>query len=296
MAVEVTKARRDGLPPGESRLLVFWRRYRRNRTALVALFVLLGLYAMAAFAPWVAPQHWDFLDYSLKLRPPSFEHVMGTDQFGRDVFSRIVWGSRVSLTVGFVAMGVAVAVGVTVGAIAGYHGGGWLDVTLMRFAEAVDAIPLFFLLIVIASVVSRTTAMIMLIIGLTSWPSLAHLVRGQFLSLRQRDFVEASRAAGAMDGRIIFRHILPNVMAIIIVSATLRIGNAILAEAALNFLGFGTPPPYPTWGESIAAGRQFLRQAPWIATFPGLFITITVLAFNFFGDGLRDALDPKLKR
>ncbi|MFO7171435.1 MAG: ABC transporter permease [Bacillota bacterium] len=286
----------QGLTPLEPAWKAVWRRFKRNRTAVFGLVVLILLYLMAIFAPVLATQPLEFIDYSQKNRPPSLEHPFGTDQFGRDVWSRIVWGSRTSLTVGFVAAGVAVAVGTLIGGIAGYYGGTWLDIGLMRFAEAVESFPFFFLLIVVVSVVERSLFMIMLVIGLTSWPSLAMLVRGLVLSIRERDFVEASRALGASDRRIMWKHVLPNTVAVIIVSATLRIGYAILAEAGLSFLGFGPPPPTASWGKDIALGREVLRQAWWVATFPGLFITLTVLAFNFVGDGLRDALDPKMKR
>lgn len=283
--------------PAPSRLVTVWRRYQRSRTAVFGLAVLLALTLMAVLAPVLTRENIDYLDLAGKNQPPSAQHWLGTDQFGRDVADRIIWGSRTSLAIGFTAAGVAVAIGTIWGAIAGFYGGTWLDIAMMRFAEAVDLIPVLFLLLVVAAIVPRTGIVtVMLIIGATSWPSLAFLVRGQFLSWRERDFVEASRAAGARDMRIIFRHILPNVAAIIIVSATLRIGNAILVEAALGYLGYGAPAPTPSWGEAISAGRNFLRTAPWVATWPGIFITVTVLAFNFFGDGLRDALDPKHKR
>lgn len=279
----------------ESMAQIVWRRFKRSKTALFGLFILSVLAILAIFAKQIAPQPWDFFDTTFRNLPPSAEHWFGTDQYGRDVFSRIVWGARISLTVGFVAAGVAVVIGSTWGSIAGYYGGTWLDVSMMRIAEAISSIPLLILLVVVSSIVSRSVMTVMLVIGITSWPSLAFLVRAQFLSFRERDFVGAATAMGAMDRRIIFRHILPNVAAIIIVNATLRIGNAILSETALNFLGFGAPPPYPTWGEMLSTGRQVLRQAWWVTTIPGLFITLTVMAFNFVGDGLRDALDPKMK-
>lgn len=260
------------------------------------MLVLSTLVLMAVLAPWVAKEPWTHLDLVNKNVPPGAQHWFGTDQFGRDLFSRIVWGARISLAVGFVAAGVSVVVGSVWGAIAGYYAGSWLDVTMMRIAEAILSIPVLILLIVVSSIISRGILTVMLVIGLTSWPPLAFLVRGQFLTLRQWDFVQGARALGANDGRIIFRHILPNVMAVILVDVTLAIGGAILFEAALNFLGFGTPPPYPTWGEALSTGKAVIRQAPWVTAIPGLFITITVLSFNFIGDGLRDALDPKMKR
>lgn len=283
------------LPPAEGSFAPFWRRFRRNRMATGGLALLALLYGVALLAPWLGLQPVDYLDFGLKNRPPSLQFWFGTDHFGRDVFARILWGSRVSLSVGLIAAGVSVTIGTLVGAVAGFFGGTWLDITMMRLVEAVDAFPFYFLLVVVMAFMGQSTTLMMIVIGVTSWPQLARLVRGQVLSLRERDFALASRALGAGNGRIIFRHILPNAMAPVIVAAALGVGNAILAEAVLNFLGFGTPPPYPTWGEMINVGREFLRQAPWVATFPGIFITMTVLAFTFLGNGLRDALDPKLK-
>lgn len=285
----------QGLGKEESMFMVRWRRFRRSKTALAGLTILTILVIAAIFAPYIAPENWDHFDVVNKNKPPSAEHWLGTDMYGRDLFSRIVWGARISLSVGFVAAAVSVTIGSAYGAVAGYYAGSWLDVSMMRIAEAINSIPVLILLVVMASVVSRSVYTVMFVIGLTSWPSLAFLVRGQFLSLRQRDYVEAARAMGAQDKRIIFRHILPNVVALILVSATLRVGGAILFESALNFLGFGAPPPYPTWGEALATGRNVIRTAWWCTAFPGIFITITVLAFNFVGDGLRDAFDPKMK-
>lgn len=272
------------------------RRFMRNRAAMVGLSVLILLYLVALLAPILASQPLDFIDIPSRNLPPNWSHPLGTDSLGRDLLSRMIWGSRISLSVGFVAMGMAVTIGTVVGAVAGYYGGSWIDLLLMRIAEAIDLIPVFFLLITIVSVVRPSIFNIMLVIGLTSWPSMAQIVRGQFLSLRQREFTEASKALGATDARLIFRHILPNAVAPIIVSVTLRIGGAILTESGLSFLGLGTPPPQTSWGQLLAAGRQSLQHTPWLAMWPGLAILVTVLSFNFVGDGLRDALDPKMKR
>lgn len=281
-------------PVPETYLRMVWRRFRKHKLAMAGLCILLVLYAVALGAPFIATHPYYEINPPNRLAAPSAEHWLGTDDIGRDVFSRLVWGSRISLSVGFVAAGVAVLIGTTIGAIAGYYGG-WLDNALMRITEIVMAFPTFFLLLTIVSIVSRSIFNIMLVIGLTSWPALARMVRGQILSLREQEFTEAARALGAGDARIIFRHILPNALAPIIVSATLRIGGAILAESGLSFLGLGVPEPYPSWGSVLNAGRSYLRMAPWITTLAGVFIFITVLAFNYLGDGLRDALDPRLK-
>lgn len=281
-------------PEPESYGKMVWRRFRKHKLAMVGLYILLFMYALAIFAPLLATQSYEAVDPPNKLKPPSMEHFMGTDHIGRDVFSRVIWGSRISLSVGFVAAAVAVALGVLIGSTAAYFGGR-VDDMLMRFTEIIMAFPTFFLLLTIVFIVERSIFNIMLVIGLTSWPSLARMVRGQILSLREQEFTEAARALGATDARIIFRHILPNAMAPVIVSTTMRIGGAILSESSLSFLGLGVPEPYPSWGSILNAGRTYLLQAPWITTFPGIFIFLTVLAFNYVGDGLRDALDPRLK-
>jgi len=278
----------------ESYLKMVWRRFKRHKLAMAGLCFLIVMYVVAIFAPYIATQSYRHVDPPNRLQGMSEEHWMGTDNIGRDLFSRVIWGSRISLSVGFVAAGVAVLLGTVIGALAGYFGGA-IDNMLMRFTEMVMSFPTFFLLITIISIVERSIFNIMLVIGITSWPGLARMVRGQFLSLREQEFVLAARALGASNTRIIFRHILPNAMAPIIVSATLRIGGAILTESGLSFLGLGVQEPFPSWGSIINTGRTFLRQAPWITTFPGILIFLTVLSFNYVGDGLRDALDPRLK-
>ncbi|HYF95389.1 MAG TPA: ABC transporter permease [Symbiobacteriaceae bacterium] len=281
----------------ENQLRTICRRFFRNKAAVVGLGILLVLYLVAVFAPLLAPYPLDFLDVSLgKLPPGTSGHWLGTDHLGRDVLSRIIWGSRISLSVGFISMFMSVGIGAVWGAIAGYYGGTWVDIVMMRIAEAIELIPVYFLLITVVAVFRPSIINIMLIIGFTSWPGLANLVRGQFLSLRERDYTQASRALGAKDSRLIFRHILPNAAAPIIVSATLRIANGIMLESSLSFLGLGTQPPNVSWGQMVSLGRNYLRDIPWTAMYPGLAILITVLCFNFVGDGLRDALDPKMKR
>lgn len=286
-----------GTPKETSQFKQITRRFFRNKLAVAGLVVLLVLYAVAIFAPSLASQEIDAYDITQKFRPPSADHPLGTDNLGRDVLSRMIWGSRVSLTVGIVAMGMAVVLGTLVGAVAGYYGGSWIDIVLMRIAEAIDIIPVFFLLITVVALIPKPSIFyIMGVIGITSWPSLAYIVRAQFLSLRQRDFTEASRAMGAKDSRLILRHVLPNAAAPIIVSATLRIGGAILSESSLSFLGLGTQPPNVSWGQMLFSSRAFLKQAPWASLWPGFAIFLVVIAFNFVGDGIRDALDPRMKR
>lgn len=291
----------------ENQFFAIVRRFFRNRLAVVGLVVLVVLGLVAIFAPQLASQPLDArVDVPNRFQPPGDLFPLGSDSLGRDVLSRMIWASRVSLSVGFVAMFVAVAVGTFIGALAGFFGGSWLDIILMRIAEAIDLIPILFLLITVLAVIGGAGLNIggfhipniytmMFILGITSWPSLAMIVRGQFLSLRQRDFSEASRALGASRLRIMFRHILPNAVAPIIVSATFRVGGAILTESSLSFLGLGTQPPEVSWGQILALGRTYITNAPWLIWWPGLAILITVLAFNFVGDGLRDALDPRMK-
>jgi len=281
-------------PTTESYSRMVWRRFKKHKLAMLGLYVLIFMYSIAILAPVLSTHDYQDVDPPNKLLPPSREHLMGTDNVGRDVYSRILWGARISLAVGFVAAGVSVVLGTIVGSIAGYFGG-WVDNLLMRATEIVMAFPTFFLLLTIISIVERSIFNIMLVIGITSWPGLARMVRGQILSLREQEFTESARALGASDGRIIFRHILPNTMAPVIVSAPLRISGAILAESSLSFLGIGVQEPFPSWGSIINTGRHYLLQAPHLMIFPGLFIFLTVLSFNYVGDGLRDALDPRLK-
>jgi len=280
------------MPREETYLSMVWRRFRKHKLAVVSLCLLVILYTMAIFAPFIAPYHHSHMQIDKPLQPPSREHIFGTDRLGADILSRIIWGSRISLSVGLVAAGISLTLGTIVGSLAGYFAGTFIDDILMRITETIAAFPVMFLLLTVIAILPRSTFNIMIVIGLTSWPNLARMVRGQFLSLREMDYVESARAVGASDTRIVFVHILLNALAPIIVYTTLRIGGAILAESGLAFLGLGVVSP-PSWGTIINGGRSFLRQAPWIMGFPGLFIFLTVLAFNYVGDGLRDALDPR---
>lgn len=228
-----------------------------------------------------------------KLKPPSHKHLMGTDDLGRDVASRMIHGAGVSLKVGFVAVAIALIIGVLVGAMAGYYGG-WIDMVTSRVIEIVMCFPFFFLILAVIAFLPPSIYNIMLVIGITRWTSIARYTRGEFIRLKNQEFAEAARALGVLDQKIIFRHILPNALAPVLVSATFGIANAILIEAALSFLGLGIQPPMASWGGILALAKQFIEVAWWLATFPGLAIFITVTAYNILGEGLRDASDPRI--
>jgi len=270
-----------------------WRSFSRNRLAVAGLVAVILICLVALLAPYIAP--YDYAEQQVRnaVSPPSVEHPLGTDQWGRDILSRILVGSRVSLSVGVVAVVILIVIGVLVGAVAGYYRG--LDGPLMRFVDIMMSIPGFFLLLTIVALFGPSLVNTMLVIGLTSWMGTARLVRGQFLSLREKEFCAAARCIGATKLRIITHHLLPNTMAVIIVQATLFISQAILIESSLSYLGLGAQPPMPSWGGMLYQGRDYMRQAPWGTIFPGLAIFVTVMAFNLLGDGLRDALDPHLR-
>jgi len=284
-----------------------WRRFRRHKPAIIGLIVLVLLvfYALAG-ALVFSEKYSNFNETSLRLQAPSAKHPFGTDSIGRDVLARTIYGGQISLLIGLTAVVVETFLGILVGALAGYYGG-VVDSILMRITEAMLNIPEIFLLIVMAKyfggkipeldILGRTFSgsviVIVLIIGLTSWMYLARIVRAQFLSLKENEFVLAARATGTSNFEIIFRHILPNSVAPIVVSATLGVANAILAEAYISFLGLGVQPPTATWGNMLDGANNYLESAPWLWFFPGLLILLTVLSINFLGDGLRDALDPR---
>lgn len=254
--------------------------------------LMLLLIALAAAAPWIAPAHYADQNLLERLGPPSARHWLGTDDLGRDVLSRLIWGSRISLQVAFVAVSIATFFGTLVGLIAGYFGK-WADAVLMRFVDILLCFPTFFLILMVIAFLEPNIANVMIVIGVTSWTGLARLVRGETLSLRERDFILAARALGASNSRVLFVHLLPNVAAPIVVSATLGVGGAILTESALSFLGLGVQPPDPSWGNMLSAGKDYIYFAWWLSVFPGLAILTTVMAFNLLGEGLRDALDPR---
>ncbi|MEW5745932.1 MAG: oligopeptide ABC transporter permease [Nitrospirota bacterium] len=272
---------------------IIWRRFRKNALAVAGLAIILCLAGVALLAPLVAPYQPTAINVYNVLSPPSATHPFGTDELGRDVLSRMIWGSRISLTVGFVAVGIAITIGTIVGAVAGFYGGR-VDAVLMRFVDIMLAFPTFFLILAVIAIVEQSITTIMIIIGVTGWMDVARLVRAEFLSLKERDFVAAARAIGAGDRRIIFRHVIPNALSPVFVAATFGIAGAILTESALSFLGLGVVPPDPSWGNILTAGKDNITVAWWLSLFPGLAILVTVLSYNLVGEGLRDALDPRL--
>ena len=266
-----------------------------NRAAICGLAVIVVLVTSALLAPWVAPYDPSKMDVRARLQGPSLKHVLGTDNFGRDIFSRIVYASRISLVIGFVAVGIGAVFGGITGAVSGYYGRG-LDSLLMRTMDVLLSIPQIILAIAIVGAMGASLLNLMIAVGISVLPRYARLVRASAMSLRDLEFIEAARAAGASDLRIILQNIIPNCMAPLIVLSTLGVAQAILSAATLSFLGLGIQPPTPEWGSMLSDGRQFLRNAPHITIFPGLAIVIVVMALNMLGDGLRDALDPKLRR
>jgi peptide/nickel transport system permease protein len=282
-------------PRDESFLARALRRFRKHRLAQFGLVMLIILGLAAIFAPIVSSYSFDAQDAALLGQPtaPNFKHLLGTDQLGRDNFTRILHGARVSLLVGLSSALIATFLGTLIGALAGFYGT-WVDSVLMRFTDVVLSIPILPLVIALSGFLRPSLPLLVLIIGGLGWMGTARLVRGQFLSLRNADYVEASKALGGSNSRIMFRHILPNAIGPIVVSTTLAVGGAIILESALSFFGLGVQPPTPTWGNLLTGSSDFLETAPWLAAFPGLFILITVLSVNFLGDGLRDALDPRI--
>ena len=276
-----------------SQLSMAFERFRAHRPAVAGVFVLGTLALLSAAAPLISPYHPDKTALLLIYDPPSLAHPFGTDDLGRDLATRILYGGRVSLAIGLLAVTVAVSIGTLVGVLAGYYGR-WIDSLLMRFVDMMYSFPRLFLLILFGVIFKgMTIGVIVLVLGVLSWMTTARLVRASFLSLKHREFVEAARCVGAGDRRIIVRHILPNSLAPIIVAATLGVAAAIIAESTLSFLGLGIQPPTSSWGNMLNHATTDMDKAPWIAIFPGLFIFLAVVSINFIGDGLRDALDPR---
>ena len=272
----------------------FRERFLKNKIAVAGSIVVLALFAVSLLAPWIAPYDPSAIDLKLVLAPPSAAHPFGTDQLGRDVLSRMIWGSRISLKVGFVATGIAMLIGTILGALSGYYGR-WVDAVIMRFVDIMLCFPTFFLILAVIAFLEPSIWNIMIVIGLTGWMGITRLVRADFISLKERDFVAAARVIGAGDLRIIFAHILPNAMASVLVATTLGVAGAILTESALSFLGIGVQPPTPSWGNILTAGKDNIDIAWWLSLYPGLAILITVLGYNLLGEGIRDSLDPRLR-
>ena len=272
----------------------FRERFLKNKIAVAGSIVVLALFAVSLLAPWIAPYDPSAIDLKQVLAPPSAAHPFGTDQLGRDVLSRMIWGARISLKVGFVATGIAMLIGTILGALSGYYGR-WVDAVIMRFVDIMLCFPTFFLILAVIAILEPSIWNIMIVIGLTGWMGITRLVRADFISLKERDFVAAARVIGAGDLRIIFVHILPNAMASVLVATTLGIAGAILTESALSFLGIGVQPPTPSWGNILTAGKDNIDIAWWLSLYPGLAILITVLGYNLLGEGIRDSLDPRLR-
>ena len=272
-----------------------WRAFTRNKLAVAGLVFLVAVHLAAALAPWLTPYEPAKVAPLESLQGPSTDHLLGTDNFGRDVFTRLLYGGRVSLLVGLAAVAVSMVVGTVVGALSGFFGG-WTDAILMRFTDAMLAVPVFFLLLLVLTIFGGATSTIVLVIGLTSWMGIARLVRGEILRFADMEFVEAARSIGATPLRVLALHVLPHAFSAMIVAATIGIAYAILIESSLSYLGLGIQPPTSTWGNMLQDAQQFLFNAPILSVYPGLMIFFTVLAYNFLGDGLRDALDPRLNR
>jgi peptide/nickel transport system permease protein len=270
----------------------FYKKLLSNPQAVVGLVIIVSVFILPFFAPLIAPHNPNNIDVKSILLAPSWQHLMGTDSLGRDVFSRMLHGGHISLLVGLVAVGISVTIGVILGALAGFYRG-WVDTLIMRLVDVMLSIPSFFLILAVIAFLEPSIINIMIVIGLTSWMSVTRLVRAEFLSLSGREFVLASRTLGAKDLRLIFTHLLPNSLSPVIVSAVLGVAGAVLMESSLSFLGLGVQAPQASWGNILSEGKDYIQFAWWLSLFPGLAILITVLGYNLLGEGLRDALDPR---
>jgi len=271
-----------------------WRRLRKNKAAVIGLIILVILVLVAFFADVIAPFDFTTQNLDAVLQKPNATHWFGTDNFGRDIFSRVVYGSRISLRIGFIAVGIALIIGGSMGAIAGYFGG-WFDTIVMRLVDIMLAVPTILLAISIVSVLGPGITNLMIAVGVSNVPTYARVVRASVLSIKETQYIEAARAMGSKDFTIIFKHVIPNTLAPVIVQSTIGVAGAILSAAGLGFIGLGIQPPNPEWGSMLNAGRHFIRDHPHLTTYPGLAIMITILSLNLLGDGLRDVLDPKLQ-
>jgi len=281
-----------------SQLRIIQRQFFKNRTGVFGMYLVLILVYLAFITPALAPFDPDQIDVGPKLAGPSLAHLMGTDEYSRDMFSRVMYGARISLVIGFIAVSISATIGSSLGAIAGFFGGA-IDKGIMWFTDLLLSLPRLIMLLAVIGFYRAAGAqsifLIVVVLGLTGWMGVARIVRSQVLSLKEQDFIQAARALGYSDARIIFRHLIPNALTPVIVYASLAIGSTILTEASLSFLGLGVPPPTATWGSVVNDGRDYLRTAWWITLFPGLMIVLAVMSFNLLGDGLRDALDPKMR-
>ena len=291
---KVSSALKSEETPYRGKQVSTWSRLRRSPGAMIGLALIVLLLLTAITANVITSQGIDNQDLRKGLFPPGGEYPLGTDEFGRDMLSRIIHGSRVSLQVGIIATVISAVVGISLGAIAGYFGGR-IDYVIQGMVDISWAFPTVLMTIFLIAVLGPSLTNVMIAVGLVYWGGFARVVRGQVLSLREWEFVTAARAIGARDWRIMFRHIVPNIISPVIVMATLMMGDAILIEATLSFLGMGAQPPTPSWGSILASGRSYLILAPWVTMFPGVAIMLAVLGFNLLGDGLRDAIDPRLK-
>lgn len=281
-------------PESRSPFKVMVRQFKKNKRAMIGLWMVIIFVLVALLAPVIAPYDPIKQNMEIMLQPPSADHLFGTDEFGRDIFSRVLYGAQISLMVGIVGVLISIVIGVALGTISGYFGG-WIDALIMRVIDIFMAFPSFLLALAIVSVLGPGMGNVMIAIGLFSVPTFARLSRSSVLSVRSKEYIEAAKSMGATNLLIIFKHIIPNSIAPIIVLSTLRIATAILTAAGLSFLGMGAQPPTPEWGAMLSTGREYLRSAPHVSTIPGLAIMFMVLSFNMLGDGLRDALDPKGK-
>lgn len=281
--------------PRKRRMKEMSSRFFQNKLAVIGGVFTLLLILMAIFAPFVTPYGPAEQDYAKFLKSPSLANIMGTDELGRDIFTRIIYGSRVSIQAGIISVGIALLIGIPIGLFSGYYRGVLDEFVVMRFTDALLSFPPLVLALSLAAVLGAGLQNAMIAIGIIFTPNFIRLVRGEVLSQREREYVTAAKASGISDLKIMFRHIFPNCLPPILVQATLSIAAAIISEASLSYLGLGTQPPTPSWGAMLSMGQGYLGDAPWISLFPGLFIFLTVLSINLFGDGLRDALDPKLK-
>lgn len=289
--IDSTKSRASQI----DRVKTIIKRLYQHKLAVIGGIIITSTIFVAILAPIIAPYSPDNQSLVNTLAAPSMKHVLGTDAFGRDILSRIIFGARVSIQIAVTAVGVALGVGILLGAVAGYYGG-WVDTIVQTAVDVTWSFPAILVGLALAAMLEPSLTNIMVAVGLVYWGQYARLVRGEILSLREQDFIKAAHAIGASDRRIIIRHLLPNAVMPAFVLATLMMGNAIAIEASLSFLGLGAQPPTPSWGVMLSAGRDYMRSAWWISTFPGLAIVLFILGFNLFGEGLRDALDPKLNR